>query len=171
MAKNKGDILFEEVQRFKQIWLWFLIGGTALVFWAGFFRQVVFSVPFGNNPINNLTLTLVTGFMGVVFPYFFYSMHLKTQVKPDGIYLRFYPFHLKAVFIPKERIATAEAVTYNPILDYGGWGIRWSFSGKAYNISGNKGVQLMYKDKKRLLIGSQKHDELGRVINQLIDQA
>src|SRR5688572_605652 len=143
MAKNKGDILFKEVQRFKQVWLWLLIGGIALVFWAGFFSQVIFEQPFSDNPITDLSLTISTAIMGILFPYFFYYMHLKTNVTPDGIYVRFYPFHIKDVFIPVSKIATAEAVKYNPILDYGGWGIRWSFNGKAYNVSGNKGVQLV----------------------------
>ena len=170
MAKIKGEVVFTEIQRFKQIWLWLLIGGMALVFWAGFFSQVIFGRHFGSNPISNLTLTLVTAFMGVVFPYFFYYMRLKTNVRPEGIYVRFYPFHLKNIFIPIERIATAEAVKYNPILDFGGWGIRWGFGGKAYNVSGNKGVQLVYKDGKRLLIGSQKHKQFAEIINRLIDQ-
>jgi hypothetical protein len=45
---------------------------------------------------------------------------------------------------------------YRPILEYGGWGIRCGWKGgRAYNVSGNEGVQLVFKNGKRLLIGSK----------------
>ena len=60
------------------------------------------------------------------------------------------------------------ARTYRPIWEYGGWGIRCSFGkGKAYNVSGNKGVQLVFKSGKRLLIGSQRADELEEALSKL----
>jgi hypothetical protein len=40
-------------------------------------------------------------------------------------------------------------------MEYGGWGIKYGKMGKAYNVSGNRGVQLEFTDGKRLLIGSQ----------------
>ncbi|MHC4338483.1 MAG: hypothetical protein ACYSTG_11155 [Planctomycetota bacterium] len=63
------------------------------------------------------------------------------------------------------------ARTYKPIREYGGWGIRYSFRkgiGRAYNMSGNKGVQLVFKNGKKLLIGSQKPDELAQAINSIM---
>jgi hypothetical protein len=58
---------------------------------------------------------------------------------------------------------------YNPIKDYGGWGIRWgSFrKGNAYNMSGNMGLQLVFKDGKKLLFGTQRSSELDQIIEQL----
>ena len=53
-------------------------------------------------------------------------------------------------------IASAEAVTYSPIADYGGWGIKGPSGNSALNARGNRGVRLTLRDGKRLLIGSQK---------------
>ena len=53
---------------------------------------------------------------------------------------------------------------YRPILEYGGWGIRFGLKGKAYNVSGNRGVQLELTNGKRLLIGSQRPEELWQAI-------
>jgi hypothetical protein len=63
-------------------------------------------------------------------------------------------------------IVSWDARTYRPILEYGGWGIRYSPFGKgwAYNISGNQGVQLELMNGKRILIGSQRAEELARTI-------
>jgi len=41
-------------------------------------------------------------------------------------------------------------------------------SGKAYNMKGNQGAQLVFKNGKRLLIGSQKPDELAEAINSIM---
>jgi len=63
-------------------------------------------------------------------------------------------------------IETCESVTYRPIRDYGGWGIRYSFTKRswAYNITGNKGVEIKFKGGRKLLIGSQRADELAAAI-------
>ncbi len=36
-----------------------------------------------------------------------------------------------------DKIVGAEARSYQPIVEYGGWGVRWSRSGRAFNVSGN----------------------------------
>ena len=58
-----------------------------------------------------------------------------------------------------------EVQTYRPIRDYGGWGIRYGRGGKAYNVSGNRGVMLELSDGQKLLIGSQKPDDLANAIS------
>jgi len=84
------------------------------------------------------------------------------EVRDDGLYIRFYPLtHQK---IPFEHIVHCEVRTYNPIREFGGWGIRYGKGGKAYNVSGNRGVQLDLVNGKRLLIGSGRPEELARAI-------
>jgi len=39
---------------------------------------------------------------------------------------------------------------------------------RAYNMSGNQGVQLVFKNGKKLLIGSQKADELAEAIRSIM---
>ena len=56
---------------------------------------------------------------------------------------------------------------YNPISEYGGWGIKGGFSkqtGKAYTTKGTTGLQLTLKNGKKILIGTQKKEEIKRVL-------
>tara|TARA_B100001750_G_scaffold203907_1_gene179983 strand:+ start:4611 stop:4832 length:222 start_codon:yes stop_codon:yes gene_type:complete len=69
------------------------------------------------------------------------------------------------VILPFETIKKAAPVTYRPIRDYGGWGIRYGSKGKAYNVSGNQGVLLEFTKSKPILIGSQKPQDLSTAIN------
>jgi hypothetical protein len=94
-----------------------------------------------------------------------YTMGLDTQVRESGIFVRFWPFHRKWVVFGFESIQKAEASTYSPLKDYGGWGIRYGRKGKAYNVSGNKGVLLTLRDGKNVLIGSKNHEVLCSAIN------
>lgn len=88
---------------------------------------------------------------------------LETEVRGDGLYVRFLPLRRKHRFGWPE-IVSAGARSYRPIREYGGWGIRWSTRGKAYNVYGDRGVQLVLADGRRLLIGSQRADELAAAI-------
>ena len=59
------------------------------------------------------------------------------------------------------------AITYNPIMDFGGWGYRVSWKGKgtALNVKGNKGIELILKNGKKITIGTQKPEEAMHAIN------
>ncbi|WP_347157801.1 DUF6141 family protein [Pontibacter chitinilyticus] len=163
---EQDKILFKERQRFRQVWLWVVVLGVAGLLWAGFVYQVLLGGTFGNRPASDVQLAVLAVLLGVGLPCFFYTMRLQTEVVPGELRVRFYPFHLRPVSIPLHLVRDFERVTYNPILDYGGWGIRWTFYGKAYNMSGNEGVKLYFYNRKPLLIGSQQPEALYEAIRQ-----
>ncbi|TPE43997.1 DUF6141 family protein [Pontibacter mangrovi] len=159
-------ILYRERQRFRQLWLWVVVLGVAAIFWVGFVYQVLMGGLYGNRPVPDVQLSILFVLVGLGLPYFFYSMSLTTEVQPGQVLVRFWPFHIKPVRIPLHLVRDYERVTYNPIGDYGGWGIRWGFKGKAYNMSGNEGVKLYFYNKGPLLIGSQNAGELFQAISE-----
>ena len=62
-------------------------------------------------------------------------------------------------------IQKMEVVTYEPLYEYGGWGVRFNFKkGWCYNVSGNKGLLITYKSGKTFLIGTQRADELTEIL-------
>jgi hypothetical protein len=58
---------------------------------------------------------------------------------------------------------------YSAITEYGGWGLRLGLFGKgqAYNVSGDKGIQLEFTNNKKLLIGTNKAEELTAVLKKI----
>lgn len=68
--------------------------------------------------------------------------------------------------IALREIASAEAVTYSPLAEYGGWGIRGWGKNTALNARGNCGVRLTLRDGRRVLIGSQRPDELAAALTE-----
>jgi len=156
---------YREVQHFRQPWLWLLIAGIFGVTMWSFVQQIVLGSPFGQNPASDTVVMIIAVAFGLAFPVLFCVANLTAEVRSDGLYYRFFPFHLRFRKITAESLVSYEVRTYRPIRDYGGWGIRYGRDGKAYNVSGNRGVMLELSDGQRLLIGSQKPEDLANAIS------
>ena len=69
--------------------------------------------------------------------------------------------------IARRQIVAAENVIYSPLADYGGWGIRGWGKDVAFNACGNRGVRLTLIDGRRVLVGSQRSEELAEALTAL----
>lgn len=159
---------YREEQRFRQVWLWLIIFAIAGFFWYALIRQIFLQQPVGDNPMPNGGLILVWLLCGLGIPCLFFFTKLITEVRQDGLYIRFIPFHFSFQKIAFDQLESYDVRTYRPIWEYGGWGIRFGPKGWAYNVSGNRGVQLELTGGKRVLIGSQRPDELRQAIHLAI---
>lgn len=101
-------------------------------------------------------------FLGAVFALLALG-ELRVEVRESALVVRLFPLTREHHFA-WDTIRSCEARTYRPIVEYGGWGIRYGRSGKAYNVHGDRGVQLEFHDGTRLLIGSQRADALAEAI-------
>jgi len=160
---------FEEEQRFRQPWIWAIVLLSTVillvVFGYGLIQQLILKEPFGDNPASDtgLIIAAVTTFvLGGGSILLLYIMKLTTKLDSNGLHILFFP--LRRRDIPLNDIARWEARTYRPIRDYGGWGIKVGRRGWAYNVSGNQGVELEFTNGKKLLIGSQRSEELSAAI-------
>ena len=161
-------ILFAENQKFKQWWLWLILLALNGVFIFGMVNQLYYNKPFGDKPTNDSGL--ITGFVIVLLlTILFYFFKLQTLIKTDGIYVRFFPIYIAYKKYSWDTLIKSYVRKYSPIGEYGGWGIRFGFyrSGNALNISGNYGLQLEILNKTKLLIGTNKPEELKEVLIKL----
>jgi hypothetical protein len=157
--------LFVEHQYIRRSLLFPVFGICLVVIvWLAYqaYRQLVFGIPMGNHPVPDWLLgPFMFGvslfMMGI--PALLAVCHLSVEVKDDVLTVRYWPFSNRR--IPLSEIASCEVRTYRPIREYGGWGVRYSWAnGMAYNVSGNRGVQLVLRDGRHVLIGSREPDEL-----------
>ena len=121
--------------------------------------------------MSNLMVVIFWLAFGIVMPLLFFTGGMEIEVSDGGIDLQALPLPLCRQHIDYSTIATYEARQYRPLLDYGGWGIRFGRGGKAYTVSGQQGVQLVFKNGQRLLIGSQQPDQLVEAIGYGIKSA
>lgn len=143
---------FTERQRFRQWWIWALLGGVALAMllagpaaWLG----VAALTPIGA---------------------FVYSLRLRTEVRDDGVYYRLWPLHRSFRRIEWAEIERYEAETYHPIREFGGWGVRWAPGRIAYTVSGNRGVRIERGEGRTVLLGSQRPEAFAEAIEAARDR-
>jgi hypothetical protein len=159
-----SPVLFREVQRFRQWFLWVPIAVVTGVIWWLFGEQIILGNPQGQQPIPNWAAWVLALVFGLGFPVFASVLRLITEVTSVAIIVRLAPFREKE--IPLRTIDTAMEREYSAMREFGGWGVRTTKYGKAYNAHGDKGVQLVLRDDSRILIGSQRPEELAAALRQ-----
>ena len=149
----KEKVIFKERQRIDSMWIYVVIAlilGTNAIIYTFFIpfdeKELMFSIVF---------MSILLAFLTVI--------RLETEITSEGIYYRFFPLK-KRTLISKEDIAECYFRVYKPFWEYGGWGIRFGLKGRAYNIRGNKGIQLVLKDGKKILIGTSDENEVKKAL-------
>lgn len=160
--------LFKETQRFNQWWMQ-LINLTVLGVLGYFiFRWYVQGKAVDKvGPEDLQGQLLIAGSLILTFALIF-LFNLKTVVDENGVHYKFFPFHISFKKVSWYDIQECYVRKYNPIKEYGGWGIKIvpSKNSNAYNIKGNVGIQIVLKNGKKILIGTQKPDEAQNIINK-----
>ena len=156
--------IYREVQKFRQVWIWVVVLAIVGLEWYTAVRQLLLHRPVGTNPMPDIMTVIFWFIFGIGLPALLFFSQLITEVRDDGIYIRFSPFHRAFRRIAFTEVKQCKVRTYHPIREYGGWGIRVRCQGKAYNVSGDRGVQIELLNGNRLLIGSQRAEELWRAI-------
>lgn len=155
--------LFTEEQKMHQWWVQLIVYAlTGLAVYATL-QQLVYKVPFGQNPAPDAVLIGLDIFV-ILLWFLFRGMKLTTEIDQHGIRVKFFPFHSHFKTYSWDEIKTVEVSVYKPLWEYGGWGIRYGFKGMAYNMEGNMGLKIAFKNRKHLLIGTQKPEELKAAI-------
>ncbi|MFC5409982.1 hypothetical protein ACFPMF_11730 [Larkinella bovis] len=139
--------MYQEKQQFRQPWLWALLIG---VLGISLYRQEFVAI----------------GIVVAVLVLFAF-LRLDTRINNEGIAYRWFPFQPRPRLIAWHQIEQVKVREYSPLGEFGGWGIRFGWKATAHTVSGNAGIEIRLKNKKRLvLIGTQQPEEVRRVIEQ-----
>ena len=157
---------FKEEQYFRQPWLWIVILFFPAFSLYGIYEQVMLGNPIGDKPLSDEGVISFSILVGLGLPVLFWFMKLKLRVSQQGLHYQFFPVHFKERLIPFEDISHYKARTYSPLKEFGGWGIRFGFESKAYNVKGDKGLQLELTNGRKVLFGSQDHKGLEKAMKK-----
>lgn len=159
--------VFKETQRFTQTWLLLLIAVSLIV-------PIAILVKTYNDGQMSLESLLLTGVMILASSAIIFIFKLTTRIDEIGIHYKFSPIHFSFKTIRWNSINKAYVRTYDPIGEYGGWGLKggwlWNKSkGTAINISGDIGIQLELNNGTKLLIGTQKKEQAIQVLQTYLN--
>jgi len=157
----KTGVLYEE----RTGWAWWvhpLIGLTfisALIPIVEFWRGNVGPGP-GQMSVGVAAFCLL---LGLGLPGAIYGLmgQLRTRVTAEGIQIFWGFLNVVKKSIPFEQIEKAEPVTYSPMGEFGGWGIRMGGNKKkAWTVRGNRALLLHLKDGTRFYLGSDRPERI-----------
>lgn len=157
----KRQVLFEE----RSGWSWWVHPLIWLTFLAALFPLVELArgnVGAGDEsmPVWVAVLCLLLGFG---LPGGIYSLmgQLRTRVTNRGLEIRWGLLELIRKPILFDEIVHAEAVTYSPLSEFGGWGIRvGGKKKKAWTVRGNRALLLHLEDGTRFYLGSDRPERI-----------
>ena len=137
-------------------WVWVLIWGACLLGAGtvahGAYQEAVTGAPFGDSTMSTLGLGLLALFPILMTALF---MCLDVEVRADHLFVAFGPVHLLRKRIPYTEVESVRGVTYSPIREFGGWGVRWRGGKTAWTIRGNQAVKVVLRNGKTIYVGSR----------------
>ena len=159
-------VLFYEKQRLTQWWLWLILVVVQLVPISLNFRKLYLTGLTDKPEI--LFSTVGTWLIVFVLSLLLiYSIKLETRITEKGVYVRMFPLGFSFKFYPFSNMVAYYVRKYHPVREYGGWGYKGRHNNRSLSIRGDRGLQLEFPNGNKLLIGTQKHQELLEVLKSL----
>lgn len=157
-------VRYEEVQRFHPVFEAFIVllalfVGVCLVSDVGFHR------PVGTHPAPTPVLAGMLVLFALLYLLLF---RLVVRVGREDVHVIFGYLGVIAFRWRGEQIHSCRPVTYRPLGEFGGWGIRFGSGGRrCYSARGNQGV-LLETERHPVIIGSQQPEKLAAAIQDLL---
>lgn len=93
-------------------------------------------------------------------------LRLETCLDRAGAHYRLFPLQRQWRMQPWAEVARAYVRTYDPLSEYGGWGLKGTAQNRALNMAGDQGLQLELRNGQRLLLGTQRPAEIVQWLAQ-----
>ncbi|SER02221.1 hypothetical protein [Pedobacter rhizosphaerae] len=154
---------FEEKQNLKLWWLYIILGVDATIVLS----IVLFDK--GGMSLQQLKDNYFGPLWAVILPFIIIFLIQKNKltlhINQEGISYRYFPFHTKTCLFTLKSLDKAYIRKYDALSEYGGYGTRirlwFKFRDKAYILNDkNKGLQLEFKNGKKLLFSTNKLEAL-----------
>lgn len=170
----KGRLLFQETQRFKYSWGWWLvtsiIGGVFLLIFMGLLKNIIYEERFDDFSQEDIgfLLTLVVIVAGLFALVWLIGVtYLELKIDHGGLIYSFYPFISKEKYIRKHQIKELHVSKYEPVT-YGGYGYKVRAGGnKAYTLGSKYGLRIVLRSGETLFLGSRNREELEAAVKKL----
>jgi len=163
MNAGKEKVIYQEVQSMPK-WSWFIISIVAISLWVMAFLQLVLGMEIGSTPMPDLDLIIVAVVFGLVMPVAFMLLKLRIVVTDKQIDVGLHPFYKRR--IPFGQIKRIKPADIQPLLEFGGRGIRWNGAKWGYILGGARGFELELEKGLPVVISTKDADKLSAVFGK-----
>lgn len=154
-------IQYEEVQQFRQPWLWYLLITSSL---TGVLPVIVVAFADNDTSVREavLVIAIVLGITLLNLAAFYY-VRLEVRFSDEGIHYRWWPFFRAFSLLRWKDIDHVSIQKYTPFKF--GFSISKKY-GRVHNVDGNMGYQVILQNGKKYFFGTQKRLAVENVLQQ-----
>ncbi|MDE2678587.1 MAG: hypothetical protein OXI76_11835 [Gemmatimonadota bacterium] len=174
MTNRSGGMRSDRVHYREQTWapLWAiaLVWGACLAGVIGTITPVMRMVEITGRSGDGMSQSAVLALVGIsvalllVLSLTVAFIRLDVEVRADHIFIAFGPVHLIRKRIRFSEIESVRGLTYRPLVEFGGWGIRPRPRRTAWTIRGNQAVAVTLKSGRQIYVGSEYPQRLAGAI-------
>src|SRR5271166_3176925 len=165
----KTEPLFHEEQSFRQPRLRLLTAIPPVAMLVLAIWQVGLGHPWGKQPMSNAGIIGWTIFLWLIY-FRLITVKLVTDVRPNELSVAMRGLW-RSYLISLAAVKSVRAVSFDPVSDWGGYGIRSTQRGRAFIAGGNQGVELELSKGGIVLVGSNRPPELARSLKSAMRPA
>ncbi|MDF2668923.1 MAG: hypothetical protein K0R67_1229 [Paenibacillus sp.] len=159
------EILYKEIQRLpKWTWIFFLL--PAFLFWGIAYVQIILGKTVGNNPMSDTGVVIMALLFGILLPALLLYMKAGIVVTRQEIIISLLPIFRKKISL--DAISDIKMVGIKPIQEFGGWGIRWNGKKSGLILSGDKGIEIHFKNANPFVISTKNAEQLFNTVKSNI---
>lgn len=163
MVNPDPTVVYEDAQSRKPWFVWPVVLTVSAGALALLLMQVGLGRPVGSRPMPDAAAWILGIAVGLIGPLIVALIKLTIVVRTDEVVVRYRPLMTRRYAMAD--IESVEAVTYQPLREWGGWGIRARpGTGWCYTISGDQGVMITLRDGRKRLLGATDAEALARAI-------
>ncbi len=173
-----SKVYFSETQNFDLLWMKIVMitasAGAVIPLLVASYQQMVLDQPWGQHAPSDFSLLYITLAMLLIVigvNVMIFSSKLETKITADSIQYRYRPFVFNWRTVLVKELESAQLRRYNAWREYGGRGFKFRFIGKkgrALTIRGDQGLQLLFKNGKKLLLGTQRPQEVNIALQKFL---
>jgi energy-coupling factor transporter transmembrane protein EcfT len=156
-------ILFEEIQS----------SGKTKNKWFSGIIALIFAIALLFNHFSGKEMPVFSGFLWGGFIVFIFlqilasaSFQLITQIREDGVYVRFPPYQTDFRRFGWEDIEEIHVRKFNPGREYG-YGVKKSPNGYGYTVPGDTGIYILLKNQSSVMISTEMSEEIIMVLKKM----
>lgn len=135
------------------------LGMLALLIW-----QVVLGHTWGKSSLSNGNVIGWTIFLWLIYLRLI-TVRLVTEIRGGELKVGMRGLW-RSQRVALNRIQAVEVLDYDPVRDFGAYGVRNTRAGTAYLAGGTGGVRIKLAGNKTLVVGSRRPDELARALRE-----
>ncbi len=148
---------YSEQQKFNQKWIKFLLWSIVII-------CTIISVIVISEHRTNYIIVVLPFIFSILLLFLFSEMKLEIIINEDRLYYKFRPFINR--IISKNKMKYIQVIHYDPVSEYGGWGIRYGKNGWAYTIEGDYAIKIITSLNKTILIGTSNPEKVSKFLKE-----